>query len=298
MTEPMDSSATPRCRVCGEATELLGSRWGAYSRRNYELRRCPTCGFAFIADPWTEFERIYDERYYAGRGADPLVDYHFELQAPADTIRQYEWRGITTIVARLLGGLDGVRWLDFGCGSGGLVRHVSQQTPAAACGFEEGSIAGSARKAGIPILTQDELSERRGSFDVVTAIEVIEHTLDPLAELRRIRDLLRPGGLLFLTTGNAAPFADRLLRWRYVVPEIHVSFFEPRTLERALVSTGFRPERAARGPGFEQLLKFKVLKNLRLRRRNLLTDRIPAEPLASLAERKVHLGEHPVGWAA
>ena len=76
---------------------------------------------------------------------------------------------------------------------------------------------------------------------MVTAIEVIEHTLDPLAELRTIRGLLRPGGLLFLTTGNAAPFASDLLRWSYIVPEIHVSFFEPDTLERALVKCGFRP---------------------------------------------------------
>ena len=75
----------------------------------------------------------------------------------------------------------------------------------------------------------------------MTAIEVLEHTLEPLAELRRIRKLLRPGGLLFLTTGNAAPFASDLLRWSYIIPEIHISFFEPSTLEYALHAAGFRP---------------------------------------------------------
>ncbi len=270
---------------------------GGYSGRDYELRRCDVCGFAFVADPWTDFERIYDARYYDGHGADPLVDYHFELAEPDRTIRQYEWRGVTQLVKRLLGGLDGVRWLDFGCGNGGLVRYVNERTGARASGFEEGSIANEARELGIPIVSSDALPSREGSFDVVTAIEVIEHTIDPLSELRAIRKLLRSGGLLFLTTGNAEPFASRLLRWPYVIPEIHVSFFEPRTLEYAFDKCSFRAGRLPPRDGFDEILKFKVLKNLKVRRRNRVTDLIPAGPVAAVADRKVRLSQHPIGWA-
>jgi 2-polyprenyl-3-methyl-5-hydroxy-6-metoxy-1,4-benzoquinol methylase len=270
---------------------------GTYSRRDYELRRCDVCHFAFIADPWTDFARIYDDRYYDGQGADPMVDYRFELSDPERTIRRYEWHGVTRLVERLLGGLDDVRWLDFGCGNGGLVRYVVEHTGAQACGFEEGSIAAAARRLGIPILAPDALGEQAEAFDVVTAIEVIEHTLDPLAELRRIRRLLKPGGLLFLTTGNAAPFSSDLQRWSYIVPEIHVSFFEPDTLERALVQSGFRPGAVPPADGFDEILKFKALKNLRLRRRSRLTDLIPARAVAALADRRVRLREHPIGWA-
>jgi SAM-dependent methyltransferase len=191
-----------------------------------------------------------------------------------------------------------VRWLDFGCGNGGLVRYALEHSNADVCGFEEGSIATAARELGIPVLAADALGDRANTFDVVTAIEVIEHTLDPLAELRRIHGLLRPGGLLFLTTGNAAPFASDLLRWSYIVPEIHISFFEPDTLRRALVESGFRPGETPPGDGFDEILKFKVLKNLRLHRRNPLTDLIPARPVAALADRRVRLRQHPIGWAA
>ena len=132
---------------------------------------------------------------------------------------------------------------------------------------------------------------------MVTAIEVIEHTLDPLVELRTIRKLIRSGGLLFLTTGNAEPFASRLLRWPYIVPEIHVSFFEPGTLEYAFGKCAFRPESIPAHDGFDEILKFKVLKNLKVRRRNRMTDLIPAGPVAALADRKVRLSRHPIGWA-
>jgi SAM-dependent methyltransferase len=291
-----DSQSAP-CRICGAATRRVSAVHGTYSGRDYELRRCDVCRFAFIANPWTDFGQIYDERYYDGRGADPLVDYRFELSEPERTIRRYEWRGVTQLVARLLGRLDGVRWLDFGCGNGGLVRYVLEHSSADACGFEEGSIAAAARGLGIPILSAEELDEHSARFDVVTAIEVIEHTLDPLAELRRIRGLLRPGGLLFLTTGNAAPFASALEQWSYLVPDIHISFFEPETLRRAMLETGFRPDAIPARDGFDQILKFKVLKNLRVRRRSLLTDLIPAGPVAALADRRVRLRQHPLGWA-
>jgi SAM-dependent methyltransferase len=212
-------------------------------------------------------------------------------------VRQYEWRGITSVVDGLLGGLAGVRWLDFGCGNGGLVRYVLEHTAASAHGFEEGAIADVARGRGIPVLDARALGEHESGCDVVTAIEVLEHTLDPVAELRRIRRLLRPGGLLFLTTGNAAPFADRLLRWSYVIPEIHISFFEPGTLRVALQRSGYQPAPCPRSDGFDEIMKFKVLKNLRIRRRSVLTDLLPARPIATAADRRVRLREHPIGWA-
>ena len=83
-----------------------------------------------------------------------------------------------------------------------------------------------------------------------------------------MRALLRPGGLLFLTTGNAAAHRGALADWSYVIPEIHVSFFEPRTLARAMAAAGFRPQATGFGPGHSDIIRFKVLKNLRVRTRS------------------------------
>ena len=288
----------PACRICQGPTRSVGTVEGRYKQRPFHVARCPGCGYGFIADPWLDYTSIYDNRYYAGEGADPLVDYHFELENPERSVRVYEWRGIAKRVDELGAGLDpSRRWLDYGAGNGGLVRHLRSHGLADAVGFDEGAIARDATAAGIPMVAADELPGLAGSFDVVTAIEVIEHTPDPIAELRRMRNLLKPGGLLFITTGNAAPYADRLTRWSYVIPEIHISFFEPRTLSMALEQAGLRPEFVPSGPGFDQILKFKVLKNLRLRRRSFLTDMVPARGMARIADRLTRLSEHPIGRA-
>jgi SAM-dependent methyltransferase len=285
------------CRVCGGETAAAGSKRGILTGRIFQLRRCAGCGFGFVSDPDEDYARIYDESYYRGEGPDPLVDYLFELEHPEATIRRWEWEGIVEVVRALRPVTPGVRWLDYGCGNGGLVRHLLESRTCEAVGFETGWIAERARARGIPVASAGELASHRGRYDVVSAIEVIEHVVEPLAMLRAARELLKPGGLLFLTTGNAARQAN-LARWNYVIPEIHVSFFEPRTLERALQRTGFQPQRRGFLPGFEKIIRFKILKNLGFRRDRPAFDVLPWARLARLADARLAISAHPVGWAA
>jgi 2-polyprenyl-3-methyl-5-hydroxy-6-metoxy-1,4-benzoquinol methylase len=266
--------------------------------RQFELRHCPTCRLSFVANPCTDYARIYDEAYYRGRGADPLVDYVFEMEHPDQTVRRYEWRGIVKAVRSLVPLGPSTRWLDYGCGNGGLVRHVRDHVGCAASGYDVGWITSRARDAGLPILTDAGLEAAAGTFDVVSAIEVLEHLADPVDALRRVRALLKPGGLFFYTTGNAEPFRGRLTQWGYVRPDIHISFFEPSTLERALRDAGFRPEFRGFVPGFTDIIRFKVLKNLGLRRSAGWQRLLPWGAAARVLDRRLRISAHPVGWAA
>jgi len=51
-------------------------------------------------------------------------------------------------------------------------------------------------------LNQNFADAVEGKFDVVTAIEVIEHLENPRHVLRQAKQLLKPGGLMFVTTPN------------------------------------------------------------------------------------------------
>ena len=285
------------CRICGNECYALGKKVGHHARTPFLLFRCPACLFAFVDPPWSGLSQAYNEQYYRGKGVDPKVDYIFELEAPHKTVRFYEWKGFTEMIGSLLPLSSETHWLDYGCGNGGMVRHLRKQGYGNVFGFDQGWIAAHSRKLGVPLLTDQELAARAGQFDVVTMLEVIEHVLDPLAVLQHARRLLKPNGILYLTTGNAQPYRDRLLGWRYVIPEIHVSFFEPCTLELALTRAGFRPEYRVRPHGYVDMIRFKTLKNLGVRKRGLLERAVPWKIVSYFADRKYQVTYHPYGIA-
>jgi SAM-dependent methyltransferase len=289
--------SVPICRICGGASTRIGDKPGKFIDQVFEIFRCPSCGFAFVGNPWTDFEKIYSQEYYEGHGADPLVDYVFELEHSDRTIRNYEWHGLVKVITSLLRKERAFRWLDYGCGNGGLVRFVRQSGGIEIFGFDEGWIANRACQSGIPLVDRGVLKAAEGSFDVVTAIEVMEHVLDPLETLHKIRKLLKPGGLFFCTTGNARKHRDHLLGWHYIIPEIHVSFFEPATLEKALNRAGFRAEYRGFVGGHTEIIQCRTLKNLRVRSRAAWQSLLPWHAMAPIIDFYVGFTHHPIGWA-
>jgi 2-polyprenyl-3-methyl-5-hydroxy-6-metoxy-1,4-benzoquinol methylase len=78
-------------------------------------------------------------------------------------------------------------------------------------------------------------------LDLVTMWEYIEHCPAPLDELREAAALIRPGGLLALSTPNTEHrlAQDTPRKWREYKPPAHVGFFTARSLAQALTRTGF-----------------------------------------------------------
>jgi 2-polyprenyl-3-methyl-5-hydroxy-6-metoxy-1,4-benzoquinol methylase len=289
-----DSSCV--CPICSSLAHWIGERTGRLDSRMYNYFHCETCRFSFIRNPRTDYEAVYDQLYYQGRGTDPLVNYLYELEHPNATIRNYEWQGIFSIYRDLVPDRGG-RWLDFGCGMGGLVRFV-RQAGVDAVGFEEGWAAEIGRKHGIPIVAASELEELGGQFNFVSAIEVLEHIPDPISALKKVRTLLRPGGVLFLTTGNAQPWRSRFMDWSYIVaPEVHVSFFEPQTLTLAFEKSGFMPKQPRFYNGFVDIIKFKVLKTLGIENRHRMVDMLPWRLMTRAVDARHQVSRQPYGIA-
>ena len=131
--------------------------------------------------------------------------------------------------------------LDVGAAYGALVAVAARH------GFETIGIDPSvpmtaeARRRGLPVLTGALPDDRvAGPYDLVTAIDVLEHVADPMGLLRAIHEVTRPRGVVILATPDVDSLAARLLGrrwWHYRLA--HVSYFSPSTLRRALRQSGF-----------------------------------------------------------
>ncbi len=283
------------CPVCSNSTLLLGSQNGVLDKREFFIRHCNSCQFSYVENYRMDFENIYNQDYYCGSGADPMVDYFYELQNHSKTIRNYEWKGISTIFNELCP--NGGRWLDYGCGGGGLVKYAIE-SGINATGFEEGWAAEIGRLSGITILYSSELENYTGNFDFITAIEVLEHIPRPIEALLQMRKLLKPGGILFITTGNAKPWRHKLLDWGYTkCPDVHVSFYEPETLARCMKMASFQPKEFRSFNGFIDIIKFKVLKTLRIKNKSKIIDALPWRLIGNFVDARHKVSSQPYGIA-
>jgi len=125
------------------------------------------------------------------------------------------------------------RVLDIGCGTGTFLAMLSPEVER--FGIEPSMAAAElARAKGIEIIDYGDLErpELRNTFDLATAIDVVEHTAD-LQEFRRhLTTALRPGGTAIILTGDAESRSARILGryWLYLNYAEHITFFCPRSM--------------------------------------------------------------------
>lgn len=286
---------TPTCHACGSArTVLRGKKNGEFLRTEFSFYACCDCEFLFV-QPFSGFE-IYNDAYYRGAGPDPFVDYETEYRDYRRTDRALEFADLARLAEQHLTsprstspvgqGLplpsdsptsvlrppsSVLHWLDFGCGAGGFLKFLRERgsfagRPLALTGHDVGSYAELLKTTdGFRILDFDEITRAPSAqFDVISMIEVIEHIPEPASAIALVARLLKPGGLLLLTTGNLdSPVARRHgIYYRYCAPEIHVSLFNPRCLARLYAAHGLSPLPVR----YHGTVIFKVVKSLRHRR--------------------------------
>jgi 2-polyprenyl-6-hydroxyphenyl methylase/3-demethylubiquinone-9 3-methyltransferase len=150
--------------------------------------------------------------------------------------------------------LDGLDLLDIGCG-GGLLSEPMARLGATVTGIDaaERNIATASLHAEGQDLaidyratTAESLAEAGKQYDIVLALEIVEHVADVELFLRTCGALVKPGGLLFLSTLNrtakswalAIAGAEYVLRWLPRGTHDWKKFLKPSEVVRGLRGGG------------------------------------------------------------
>jgi len=217
------------CTLCG----TVGHRRYLFEKLNdnsgvglIKICRCCVCENIYL---WKYNNFFDDELYayytmYAGKTKDQAYD-PLTKESYLQVLKLLESNG------------GGRSILDVGCGNGSFVDAAMVQGYKIRGIDPSQSAVDVAQGFNLPVQNIDFFSGKikESSFDVLTMFEVIEHVPEPVRFLNRAEHVVKPGGLIYITTPNFNSLDRRVLgkNWNGFHRE-HLTYFTPATLIKAI----------------------------------------------------------------
>ena len=201
------------CSLCGS----VGQMHELIDDLPYYL--CASCNFLYMPEQYSAVD--YDGNYWQN-----------EYEEAAR--REKEDCCLRALELLYLSKIPVKKMLDFGCGLGITVNWLRSQLGVDAYGIDTyGRFEANEYLLKEDILTTDKFD--RESFEAIMSIEVVEHlpqdVIVPIFE--RLRDLLKPGGLMLINTGTLEFTMENSDNKKYIDPSTrgHISIFSTKTFD-------------------------------------------------------------------
>jgi SAM-dependent methyltransferase len=229
------------CRVCGNETDSFLSVStdgleepfldGTLRKElpELKLRRCRECGCLWANDA-RQHDRLLNEAY------ERVVESYFDAQENDPRYVRF-YKELEQLIKQYV---NGRKILDVGCGEGVFLSTISHEWSKQ--GVEPSASGASlAQKRNLDVSRATLDTSPDYQVDLISALDVIEHVIDPHHFVESFKRHLRPGGAVLLLTGDADSYAARIAgpQWSYLRWCGHISVFSQSGLRKLLQSHGF-----------------------------------------------------------
>ena len=231
------------CNLCNADDPLP-----IYTKDAMDLVRCRNCELVYVSPRLKKDQvlALYDQAYfnaqddfirgtriYKGGYRDYLGDRVYNQQTFRRRMNEIE--NYAGEVGRLL---------EVGCAAGFFLS-VARERGWHVEGIEPAEfVASYARKHfSVPVFngTLEEFQLTGDPYDMVAIWDALEHVPDPRQTLTRVHELLKPDGLLVISTQDINSWIARILgtNWYQIGLHFHLFYFSPKTIRSFLTATGF-----------------------------------------------------------
>lgn len=231
------------CTICGKKTRLysradfdveqLGS-FGFASRKvpeymHYELWECPKCRYLMA-------ENTLDTAELSSRYKQAEFDSGQEARLAARAYMQY--------LKKYCPGYPKGRAMDIGTGEGSYLKYLLRGGVKQVVGIEPSKAPVEAADKKIRKYIVNDVFRasdfEKGSFDMISCFQTVEHIPDPAKLLQGTRVLLKNGGILYLVCHDYRSLVNRMLGKKSPIYDIeHLQLFSQKSIRRLAEKEGF-----------------------------------------------------------
>ena len=205
---------------------------------DFKIVKCSGCGLVYLRNVPEENE-IYEDYYEIKfRKYDYSIESKYDYLAEIYAINQQRLCCLKKFKK------EG-KLLDVGCGSGLFMKTASDQNYDV-YGIDVSnkalSFARDEFKLNVQQKSLNDLIKENGKFDIITLWHVLEHFMNPVNELKKVRTLLNENGVCFIEVPNYNSIKFKLSRKKWKGgnhPIYHRTFFTSKTLRETIQESGF-----------------------------------------------------------
>ncbi len=221
-------SSTKECIICGNVLHYSHIKG---------LVTCDQCGFITMDRNLSENEikKMYSSNYYNG---EEYADYLSDKQ-----VLQKNFKERLKSINKYLNNTHKKNLFEIGCAYGFFLEIAASHFQEVS-GIDISSDAVQYAKdvLKLNVFSGDFLSfNTKESYDIICMWDTIEHLSNPELYIQKVYQLLRPGGILCITTGDIGSLNARFRgrKWRQIHPPTHIHYFSSKTLSMLLEKEGF-----------------------------------------------------------